>query len=201
MRSILRLFCISFFLIISIQAQNVKIKSLVIEPSYPDSNYVSVNGDNISSTSIRGEFDPGWWRCRLPCDSGTEIPLSIVRTSTMGLGYLPIRGAADVVIDGTKYDWVVGYLEMIYSVPPVSLNRYYTQRRISFSRNADTQYMRIKLWKSENEFPNAPPILDQTLDMNCTAYLNVRRINDYLVNNMPIPKFSTREYKWKCEAR
>ncbi|MCD9187084.1 MAG: hypothetical protein LUM44_11675 [Pyrinomonadaceae bacterium] len=200
MKSLLKFFCISFFLIISIQAQNVKIKSLVIEPSYPDSNYVSVNGDNISSTSIRGEFDPGWWRCRLPCDSGTEIPLSIVRTST-GIGYLPIRGAADLNIDGVKYDWVVGSLEMIYTVPSVYLNKYYGQRRITFSRNADTQYLRIRLWKRESDFPNAPPILDQTLDMNCMAYLNVERINYWVVNNVTIPKFSTREYKWQCEAR
>lgn len=190
--------CFLFAVVVFAQAQSYKITSLTIKPDRPSRyiNHITINGENISSTPISGEFDPGWNRC-IPCNSGTQVPLSIVRTTTQGIGPIGVRGITNLVIDGTTYNFAVGWLEMIYITSPVSLYKHDTRRNLRFARNADTEFVRLRLWKSENEFPNAVPIVDQTMQMNCTAYLKVKRFN----RNIFIFDFETQEYEWQCQLQ
>lgn len=195
MKKILYIVYFLFTASVFTQAQNAKITSLVIEPVYPSFNYVTIGGDGISSTPIIGEFNPRWETCR-PCGVNTEIALSVNRTSNSGIGPIWINGITNLVIDGTTYNYATGTLEMTYNVPAAKILKTDNRKKnLWFSRQGVAD-MHMKLWRNGNEYPNAPPIFDQTLQMNCTAYLNVSRYrrteNTWL--------HDTKSYKWVCSA-
>lgn len=183
------------FLFASTQAQAPKITSLIITPTYPHTNTVEIDGENISSTPIGGEFNPGWERCK-PCSVGTEIPLSVNRTRNGSLGSIEIRGSTTLIINGVTYSWAVGWLEMIYNVPSVKLIKADNRRTPRYAREGNAD-MRIKLWRSDNEFPNGTPILDQSLQMRCTAYISFWRYRNFSNTSW---LYDTKSYQWICRA-
>lgn len=195
MKKILCVVCFLFAATAFTQAQNAKITSLVIEPVYPSFNYVTIGGNGISSTPIFGEFNPRWETCR-PCGVNTEIGLSVNRTSSSGIGPIWINGTTDLVIDGTTYNFATGTLEMIYDVPAAKILKADNRKKSLWFSRQGVADMHIKLWRNGNDYPNAPPIFEQTLQMNCMAYLNVSRYrrteNTWL--------HDTQSYKWQCTA-
>ena len=180
---------------VSVTAQTPKITSLVVEPLFPHYNYVTLQGENISSTPIIGEFNPGWQVCR-PCSVGTEIPLSVNRTRNANLGAIYINGSTNLVIGGVPYSFAVGWLDMTYNVPSARIIKGDQRKRLSFAREAEAN-MRITLWRNGNEFPNATPILDQTLTMHCTAHLSLIRYRNSVGTSW---LYDTKSYKWICTA-
>ncbi len=185
------------FTAVSSEAQNAKITSLVIEPIFPSYNTVTIGGYNISSTPIFGEFNPRWETCRA-CSVNTEISLSVYRNNNSdSLGPIGINGSTTLTIDGVIYDFATGWLEMTFTVPPAKI--LLTDKRkknLRFSRQGVAN-MHIKLWRNGNDYPNAPAIFEQSLQMNCTAYLNVARYRNSNGNGW---LHDTQSYQWNCTA-
>jgi hypothetical protein len=180
-----------FVAVVGVSAQNAKVKSLIIDTQYPYYLHGNFQGENISG-SIGGEFNSYFDRCR-PCRVNTIIPLSVNRT---GDNPIEINGG-NVTIGDILYNGTPGRLEMLYDVPPATiLLADNSRRRRRFSRQG-TADIRLRLWRNQNEYPNTPPIFDQTLKMNCTAYTSVSR---YWNTNYKYYLHDLSQYEWHCTA-
>jgi len=195
MKKLIYIACFLCATVVFAQAQNAKITSLIMEPIFPVQNFITLDGNGISSTPIGGEFNPRWESCK-PCGVNTEISLSVNRTSNGGLGYIYINGGTNLVIDGTTYNFATGFLEMTYNVPAAKILKTDNRKRSLWYSREGVADIHIKLWRNNNDFPNAQPIFEQTLQMNCKSFLKVSRYR----RTENTWQHDTQSYKWVCTA-
>jgi hypothetical protein len=177
--------------VLNLLAQTPQIRKVIFEPNYPHYNHIRIEGDNIENVdpySFGGDWISNWDQCH-PCATNSLFNLSVNRGENNPI-YIKY---GRLIVGGVEYYPTIGSIEMTFNAPPFQLYRFYGRRDEIHLTRQGTANIRVI---ARRDYPYPPdPYLDQTLQMNCTAYAKLSKYRNY--NNTSF-LHDTNTLRWEC---